>query len=164
MPQELYRVFDDRSVSKYHDGYGFRAGAPGVHFDPYDKDYIIWAKLIVEQHANWYSRLPSPLISTTSSYDEALQYAHQRHERGNGNVHITIIDASILEQENIFTYHMSALVAHTRAQIAEEAYSESEIVCQSIIPEIAVIQVYDLSGFQSYCDEKHEIGQATGVV
>lgn len=116
MPQELYRVFDERSVSKYHDGYGFRAGAPGVHFDPYDKDYIIWAKLIVEQHANWYSRLPS------------------------------------------------ALVAHTRAQIAEEAYSESEIVCQSIIPEIAVIQVYDLSGFQSYCDEKHEIGQATGVV
>jgi len=138
MPQFLYRVFDDNSVSRLDGIDGFVAGNPGKAFSP----NRYWAKYVIQRHMRWGNRRPTPFISATSSRAKAVHYARQRQELGHGDVSIAKIDTAALRASGITTYHMATLVKRTGAYIDPVAWNYSEYLCLRYIPREAVIEVW----------------------
>jgi hypothetical protein len=66
MSNRLYRVFDDGSFIKLDGQTGFTAGSQAAFvFSAADANFFF------ERHANWGNTIPTPLISTTSSFENA---------------------------------------------------------------------------------------------
>ena len=142
MPRFLYRVFDNESVSRFHDENGFEAGNPQGKFSrhPY------WAKYVVQRHMHWGNRRRTPFISVTASLAKANDYAEQRLARGYHDVSIAKIDTAIFRSHGGIHYHMATLVKRTHAHIDPRAWNYSEYLCLRHIPREAVIEVWDVEG------------------
>jgi hypothetical protein len=136
-PRFLYRVFDDRSVSRLNEVDGFVAGDPEGGFNR--RRY--WAKYVIQRHMRWGNRRPTPFISVTSSRAKAVHYARQRQELGHGGVSIAKIDTAALRSLGVIVYHMATLVKGTRARIDPVAWNYSEYLCLHYIPREAVVEV-----------------------
>jgi hypothetical protein len=139
MPQFLYRVFDDQSVSRLNEVDGFVAGNPDGAFNR----HRYWAKYVIQQHMRWGNRLPTPFISVTASRAKAFHYAEQREELGRSGVSIAKIDTAALRASGVIIYHMASLVKRTRARIDPVAWNYSEYLCLHYIPREAVVEVWE---------------------
>jgi hypothetical protein len=131
MDQYFYRVTDHQSVGR------LEAGTRSVSFDLQDPEE---AKRIVEEHANWANRKPTPLISMTDSKRKALEYADQRRAKNRSAITIWVIDREELECAGAEVHQMMELVQITRAEIKYVARSWSEWVCVHRIPWCAVVK------------------------
>jgi hypothetical protein len=131
MPNILYRVTDNTS---------FRILDAGTTTEPFNlKDAS--AKAIIEAHANWSNRRPTPLISMTDSRVKALEYVDQRRDKGRRNIQITVIDPFALQRDGVALHKMLDIVDKTGAVIKTVARSPCEWVCVHHIPKSAVIRV-----------------------
>lgn len=137
MPRFLYRVFDDRSYSRFSEDSGFVAGNPNGAFNR----NRYWAKYVIQRHMLWSNRRPTPFISVTSRA-KAVHYAKQRKEMGRDNVYISKIDTAKLRASGVIICHMATLVKWTRARIDPVAWNYSEYLCLHHIPPEAVVEVW----------------------
>jgi hypothetical protein len=139
-PRYYYRVVDDKSHCKYDQDEGFVASIPNAVYNPNHWN----AKRELEQHMNWANRDPTPFISVTVSREQAIHYALQRMEWGNGSVLIAKIDHSRLKEENIHIHRARDLVQATGAEIEPIADNPHEYLCVRRIPVCAVISILPL--------------------
>jgi hypothetical protein len=99
IPDIVYRVFDDSSVSKFDSDVGFLAGDPTWTIeDTYHREKMHSA---LTCHLKWRNRLPTPFISTFSSPGKALNEAKRRVESRYSNVYIAKINAKLLRDAGI---------------------------------------------------------------
>ncbi|KAJ8579302.1 hypothetical protein M405DRAFT_155887 [Rhizopogon salebrosus TDB-379] len=136
-PRYYYRVVDDKSHCKYEQDKGFVASIPNAVYNPSH-----WkAKRELERHMDWGNRHPTPFISVTASRKQAIHYALQRVEWGNGSVLIAKIDHSRLKEARICIYRACDLVRDTGAEIKVTAENSHEYLCVRHIPVCAVISI-----------------------
>ncbi|KAG2034138.1 hypothetical protein BDR03DRAFT_965941 [Suillus americanus] len=133
VPQYLYRVFDEKSRSQFHETSGFVASIPNAIYDPEHWN----ARRELERHMDWTNNHPTPFISVTASHEKALKFAKQRMEKQRRTVTIAKIESSRLETA---IYRMCDLVNQTSADIKQEAMNKHEYLCVRCIPANAVIQ------------------------
>jgi hypothetical protein len=141
MPQFLYRVFDDQSVSRFDEVDGFVAGNPYAAFNR--NQY--WAKHVIRRHMSWANRRLTPFVSVTASRAKAEEYALRRQRMGHGDVSIAKIDTAALRASGIIIFHMATLVKRTRASIDPVAWNYSEYLCLQGIPRKAIVEVWEYS-------------------
>jgi hypothetical protein len=135
IPQYLYRVYDNESISRFSHGRGFLAGSPNGAFDPSKH----WARYVVERHMDWNNRSPTPFISTTDSTHRAIRYAEQRRVWLNEGIRIATIDTYKMEDFEIF--HMLSLVEDLDANIPEGAANDNEYLILHQIPPRAIVDI-----------------------
>ena len=107
IPDRLYRVFDDSSVSTYR-RYGFRS--PNQSFTVRDAEDAPFMWKPLRQHLDWSNRIPTLFLSTWDSGQKALETAIGREECGCQNVRIAVIEVDILEEEDIWFARLTDLV------------------------------------------------------
>ena len=92
IPNVVYRVFDDSSVSKFDPFKGFLAGDPTWPIEDWHNPEKM--NLALSRHLDWYNREPTPFLSTSSCVKKTL---HEAERRGSfSNVYVAKIDAKLL--------------------------------------------------------------------
>lgn len=87
LPEFLYRVFHNGSVSRFDEGSGISSGNPTMFLNTRDDAYVA-----LKNHLNKNNRTPTPFISTYSDSRKAKRLADTWQERGERGVTIVIID------------------------------------------------------------------------
>lgn len=146
----LYRIFDEESASWFDDVAGFLAADRGIEFDV-NKDPAS-ARYIVESHAEWSNRDPTPLISATNDRNDAMYLARKRLERRT-TVRIAVIDYETVKEISP-VYHMMSLAHSLGVDLPRKAQNNSEWVVVGQIPRNAVLEVLNEPSFRAFCQEQ----------
>jgi hypothetical protein len=147
--EQLFRVFDDNSVSSFTPGHGFIAGDASHPFDP---NHRKGAKVVVERHANWYNRIPTPFVSVVDTFEKAGDLAQSMSADTGSEIQVAIIDHARLRNDyGIDVYRFTELIKITKAKVDPATRSNhAHFVCVHCIPSGAVMEVCTLDEFQRY--------------
>jgi len=155
LPDRLYRVFDNSSVSKYSRFYGFRAHDIEFPRAAVDTPHCMWHP--IRQHLDWSNRDPTPFISTWESSEKTWKAAEKREARGCQNVKIAVIDVDILTEMNVWFAKSIDLVERFNVYLPQKTsryLSPVEYLCLHSIPRRAVIHVMNWEDFEEYCESE----------
>jgi hypothetical protein len=156
----LYRIFDEESASWFDDVAGFLAADRGIEFDV-NKDPAS-ARYIVESHAEWSNRDPTPLISATNDRNDAMYLARKRLERRT-TVRIAVIDYETVKEISP-VYHMMSLAHSLGVDLPRKAQNNSEWVVVGQIPRNAVLEVLNEPSFRAFCQEQERSDECLPVI
>jgi hypothetical protein len=161
--EQLFRVFDDNSVSSFTPGQGFIAGDA---FHPFDPNHRKGAKVVVERHANWYNRITTPFVSVVDTFEKAWDLAQSMSADTGSEIQVAIIDhASLRNDYGIDVYRFTELIKITKAKVDPATRSDhAHFVCVHCIPSGAVMEVCTLDEFQRYstynCEQNTLFGRS----
>src|SRR5579859_1019479 len=140
LPDRLYRVFDNSSVSKYSRFYGFRAQDSEFPRTAVETAHFMWEP--IRHHLNWSNRDPTPFVSTWESSEKTWEAAKRREARGCQNIKIAVIDVDILMEMDVWFAKSIDLVEKFDVYLPEKTsryLSPVEYLCFHSIPRRAVI-------------------------
>lgn len=146
----LYRIFDEKSASRFDNVKGFLPAGRDITFDVNNDP--VSAMSIVERHAEWSNRDPTPLISVTNDRTEAMHLALKRLERRNA-VQIAVIDYELVKEISS-VHHMMSLANSLGVPLPLKAQNESEWVVVGQIPRNAVLEVLNTPSFRAFCEKQ----------
>ena len=155
LPDRLYRVFDNSSVSKYSKIYGFRAQDDAFPLEAAETAHHMWEP--VRRHLDWSNRYPTPFVSTWESSQKAWKTAKRREERGCQNVKIAVIEVDILKENDVWFEKSIDIVEKFDVYLPERTrryLSSVEYLCLHSIPRKAIIRVMDWEDFEEYCESE----------
>jgi hypothetical protein len=118
-PDRLYRLFDNRSVSKYNRFYGFRAQDCAFPHAALETAHLMWEP--IQHHLDWSNRDPTPFVSTWESSEKTWNAAKRREARGCQNVKIAVIDVDILTEMDVWFAKSIDLAEKFNVYLSEKA-------------------------------------------
>jgi len=143
-PTNLYRIFDQTSVSTFDPMEGFRSLDQDFTTDDWSNSEKM--RLALTQHLDWYNRIPTPFISISAARDATRREALRRHSRGR-KVQIAEISSWKLEAEQVKWDQVSRLVNRHGATDAPFV-GTAEYLCLNCIPASAVKKLWDWEEFE----------------
>ncbi|KAF8810652.1 hypothetical protein BYT27DRAFT_7336599 [Phlegmacium glaucopus] len=153
-PVKFYRFQKAYCGTTYHHKFGFLAG---------DSDYDIFPSLdhdeqrsIVENHAIWSCKQPSPFISTTSDLEWAQRVANGIMSRSNDPIHIAEISPGRALSGSMHYYDWDKLVFELDASIEYKAMNDHETVFLGHIPAEAITWYGTVQESEEHCFEDEE--------
>jgi len=155
LPDRLYRVFDNSSMSKYSRFYGFRAQDDAFPRAVVETAHFMWEP--IRQHLDWSNRNPTPFVSTWESSEKTWKAAKRRGECRCQNVKIAVIDVDILTEMDVWFAKSAELVEKFDVYLSEKGkryLSPLEYLCLHSLPRKAVIRVMNWEDFEEYCDSE----------
>lgn len=151
IPDVVYRIFGDNSVSRPQFDGTFFAGYPSKMIDMANPIHVLQE---VEKHAQWSNRQYTSFVSTTSSFDWMLYQTRRSFTPGEhcgwrGNVGVAVIYTADAIAQGYQIYKMADLVSWTGARIPDAARGPSrhEWVFLRGIPAFAVQKIYSAFEF-----------------
>jgi len=134
IPAALYRVYSSESQSFFNPVFGFQAMDRevfrGQATEPLSLDKATMVHAL-KNHLDWGSRVPSPFVSTTSSYSKALILAKSRRMLGQ-TVFIARICAAKILRTSLPYRHLPPYNAKRLAQ-ALGVWDEIDFIRQSSV-------------------------------
>src|SRR5438045_3098017 len=155
IPEKLYRLFDDKSVSKYDNQNGFRSTDQTFALGDVEIRRKMWDP--VRRHLNWSNRGSTPFVSTWASSQKTLEAAKRRAERGCKNVRVAVIDVSILKQKGIWFERSLDIVRKFDVKLSQKIrgfLSPVEYLCLLSIPREAIVAEMGWKDFEEYCEDE----------
>jgi hypothetical protein len=158
----LWRVWDKRSACRIDDSrVGFLAGS---------SDYCLGLaedrSVSLTNHANWGCRIPSPFISTTSSFaeivDERVPQLKKRQEKYKGqliNIKVTLIDVRARIAAKMPVLKMTTELDHYRVRTSYGDYMnsffENEYLCPFVIHPAEIVGTFTWSSVEEWAKENN---------
>ena len=144
---EFYRVYNDRSISRYENDIGFLAGDPDRLHDlnPRTRRERRNLKAILKKHLNWSSRDLTPLISMYKNPYTALATAKAWGNMGKRNVRIARINGIALQRDRDVSFrNLRKLAKKLKTWIDPEIWNSTadELVVLRQIPRKAITNIY----------------------
>src|SRR5579862_9274820 len=137
VPDLLYRVYSDSSMSQFDYDYGFEALDSSFPLRWTQWPNKMWRP--VRQHLDWSNRNPTPFVSTWACVRKAIENAERREYLGHQNVMIAVIDTGVLESYHVWFADVVSIVDCYNVYVRNRRIlSSQEYLCLNAIPSDAV--------------------------
>ncbi|KAI0436702.1 hypothetical protein F4803DRAFT_208028 [Xylaria telfairii] len=140
-----WRIEDDDSHVKYWPGYGIRASSEeSVRMNPRNRFETEALYEKVQQHIDWYNKVPTPFISVYNDEGRAAQEANRRVRTGKRNV--VAYEIVVHRSDNVIFRNMVKLFNKVLDEEIPEFVgnnAENEFIFLHWIPEDCVVGILE---------------------